>query len=112
MHRTRPAAVKNGALWAVRKERGCSHRPFPRPVWYSRVTSRRFATLPKFATEIKVYSNQPEVELTLNGTSLGKKQAPDHVFLWTGITWATGANLAQAAATSAAGATDQATWTN
>ena len=31
-------------------------------------------------TKITVYSNQPEVELFVNGESVGKKQAPDHFF--------------------------------
>ncbi len=31
-------------------------------------------------TKVTVYSNQPEVELFVNGESLGKKTAPDHFF--------------------------------
>jgi hypothetical protein len=68
--------------------------------------------MPTVSNEIKVYSNQPEVEVTLNGTSLGAKQAPGHLFLWTGVTWAPGANLVTATATTMTGVTDQVTWTN
>ncbi|MBO7169669.1 MAG: DUF4982 domain-containing protein, partial [Clostridia bacterium] len=31
-------------------------------------------------TRVTVYSNQPEVELFVNGESIGKKTAPDHFF--------------------------------
>jgi beta-galactosidase len=74
------------------------------------INYRRFTTMPKSATEIRVYSNQAEVELKLNGNSLGKKQAPDHLFIWTGVTWAAGANVVDAIA--GAGITDQVTWMN
>jgi beta-galactosidase len=73
------------------------------------INYRRFTTMPKSATEIRVYSNQPSVELKLNGTSLGTKQAPDHLFIWTGITWAAGQNVVDA---TAGASTDKVTWTN
>jgi beta-galactosidase len=76
------------------------------------ITSRRYAPMPTASTEIKVYSNQPEVEITLNGTSLGAKQAPGHLFLWTGVTWAPGANVVRASVTTMTGVTDQVTWLN
>jgi beta-galactosidase len=76
------------------------------------IASRRYAVMPTASTEIKVYSNQPEVEVTLNGASLGAKQASGHLFLWTGVTWAPGANLVTATATTMTGVTDQVTWTN
>jgi beta-galactosidase len=69
----------------------------------------RFTAMPKSATEIRVYSNQPSVDLTLNGTSLGAKQAADHLFIWTGVTWAAGANVVKATAGTN---TDTVTWTN
>ncbi len=80
------------------------------PVVY--IAYRRFTAMPKSATEIKVYSNQPEVELKLNGTSLGKKQSANHIFLWTGVQWAPGMNTAEASATSGQGGTDKVVWTN
>jgi beta-galactosidase len=76
------------------------------------INYRRFTTMPRKATEIRVYSNQPEVELTLNGASLGKKTAPDHLFIWTGVTWAAGANVVTATATSGLGGADSVTWMN
>jgi len=80
------------------------------PVIY--IASRRFAALPRSSTSIKVYSNQPEVEVTLNGTSLGRKTAPNHIFTWAGVTWAAGANKVDATATSGLGTPDTVTWQN
>jgi beta-galactosidase len=73
------------------------------------INYRRFTNMPKSATEIRVYSNQPSVELKLNGTSLGTKMAPNHLFVWTGVTWAAGQNVAVATAGTQ---TDTVTWTN
>lgn len=72
------------------------------------ITSRRYAGLAAAGTTIRVYSNQPAVTLTLNGTSLGEKTSTDHIFTWTGVTWATGPNLVKA---SSGAATDEVTWT-
>ena len=41
---------------------------------------KRYVDRVEEVTKVTVYSNQPEVELFVNGTSLGKKQAPDHFF--------------------------------
>jgi beta-galactosidase len=76
------------------------------------INYRRFAAMPKSANEIRVYSNQPEVDLKLNGTSLGKKSAPDHLFIWTGVTWKAGANDVEATPTNGMGGTDKVTWMN
>ncbi|MDE6589518.1 MAG: glycoside hydrolase family 2 protein, partial [Oscillospiraceae bacterium] len=46
------------------------------------VCGRRYAQRAGEATEIRVYSNQPEVELMVNGKSVGK-QAADKVFVFT-----------------------------
>jgi len=73
------------------------------------VNYRRFTNMPRSATEIRAYSNQPTVDLKLNGVSLGAKTAPDHLFIWTGVTWAAGANVAEATAGTL---TDRVTWTN
>lgn len=76
------------------------------------IASRRFAGLPAAGTTIRVYSNQPTVTLTLNGTSLGDKTAADHIFVWTGVPWVTGANLVKATAGSGGDAPhDEVTWT-
>jgi beta-galactosidase len=52
----------------------------PAPMIY--VAGRRFAERPAGPTEIKVYSNAPEVELFLNGASAGRVVSEDHVFRW------------------------------
>jgi beta-galactosidase len=77
------------------------------------LTSRRFTTLPRSGRTIKVYSNAAMVDVKVNGTSLGAKAAADHLFIWTNVTWATGANMVEASATSGGKTvTDTVTWTN
>ena len=41
---------------------------------------KRYVDRVEDVTKITVYSNQPEVELFVNGESIGKKTAPDHFF--------------------------------
>ncbi len=41
---------------------------------------KRYIDRVEDVTRVTVYSNQPEVELFVNGESIGKKQAPDHFF--------------------------------
>ncbi len=41
---------------------------------------KRYIDRVEDVTKITVYSNQPEVELFVNGESIGKKSAPDHFF--------------------------------
>ncbi len=41
---------------------------------------KRYVDRVEDVTKVTVYSNQPEVELFVNGESLGKKVAPDHFF--------------------------------
>ena len=41
---------------------------------------KRYVDRVEDVTKVTVYSNQPEVELFINGESLGKKSAPDHFF--------------------------------
>ena len=56
------------------------------PVVY--VTSRRFSPRPAGTTSVKVYSNQPAVELFVNEKSMGVLKArefPDRAFVWTGV---------------------------
>lgn len=78
------------------------------------VTSSRFARRTEPATEVKVYSNAPEVALEVNGVSLGAKRdaAGGRVFIWTGVTLAPGANRVSASAKfGAATETDSCVWT-
>ena len=44
------------------------------------ICSKRYIDRVEDVTKVTVYSNQPEVELFVNGKSIGKKQAPDHFF--------------------------------
>jgi len=77
------------------------------------INSRRFASLPKSSNTVRVYSNAATVELELNGTSLGMKTAPNHLFVWENVAWAAGANVIEASATSAANTVkDSVTWLN
>ncbi|HEX3773530.1 MAG TPA: glycoside hydrolase family 2 TIM barrel-domain containing protein, partial [Polyangiaceae bacterium] len=73
------------------------------------ITSRRFTTLPKSSTSIRVYSNAAMVDLKLNGKSLGAQSAANHIFVWNNVTWATGTNTVEADAGSQ---TDTVTWMN
>ena len=41
---------------------------------------KRYVDRVEDVTKVTVYSNQPEVELFVNGESIGKKEAPDHFF--------------------------------
>ncbi len=41
---------------------------------------KRYVDRVEDVTRVTVYSNQPEVELFVNGESIGKKSAPDHFF--------------------------------
>ena len=41
---------------------------------------KRYVDRVEDVTKVTVYSNQPEVELFVNGVSVGKKSAPDHFF--------------------------------
>ena len=41
---------------------------------------KRYVDRVEDVTKVTVYSNQPEVELFVNGESVGKKSAPDHFF--------------------------------
>jgi beta-galactosidase len=63
-----------------------------------RVTARRFTPRTSPVTEVKVYANAPEVELFLNGKSLGKRVSDDRIFRWPGVTLSPGENRVRAEA--------------
>jgi beta-galactosidase len=57
------------------------------------ITSRRFTDRTSAMTEVKVYSNAPEVELFVNGVSAGKKsETSDRMFTWQNVKLRPGEN--------------------
>ncbi|MBN2579174.1 MAG: glycoside hydrolase family 2 protein [Pirellulales bacterium] len=56
------------------------------------IASRRFTPRKKPVADVKVYSNCDDVELFVNGASLGKKTGADRIFRWEGIKLAEGDN--------------------
>jgi beta-galactosidase len=68
----------------------------PAPLVY--LTDRRFTERTDPVTEIKVYATAPEVELTLNGQSLGTQRSADHRFRWLEVKLAPGVNRVTATA--------------
>lgn len=66
------------------------------------ITSRRFTPRTEAMTEVKIYSNSTEVELFVNGQSLGKKPVgPDRIVRWSGVKLAPGENKIRATAVGA-----------
>ena len=57
------------------------------------ITGKRFEKRSEMSQQIKIYSNQPEVELILNGKSLGVKKGVYGIFTWTEIQWKKGENI-------------------
>jgi beta-galactosidase len=64
------------------------------------ITSGRFATRVVRTTDVKVYSNAPEVALAVNGVPLGARGDPagDRIFVWRGVSLAEGENRIEATA--------------
>ncbi|HEY4414135.1 MAG TPA: glycoside hydrolase family 2 TIM barrel-domain containing protein [Verrucomicrobiae bacterium] len=70
----------------------------PEPVLH--LTSQRFIERTNAVTEVKVYSNASEVELTLNGISQGKRSNDGNsVFVWSQVKLSPGENKVTAQAT-------------
>jgi beta-galactosidase len=61
------------------------------PVLY--ITSRRYVNRPTNIVDVKVYSNLDNVELTVNGMSLGTMQSSNHIFQWTNVVLGAGTNV-------------------
>jgi beta-galactosidase len=75
------------------------------------INSSRFTPRPSGSSYIKVYSNLDEVEVLLNGKSLGKKTGKDHIFQWDDVTLTDGENKVEAAAkASGKKVTDSCVW--
>jgi len=67
------------------------------PVLY--LTSRRFTERTNAVTDVKIYSNAKEVELLLNGKSLGARHdGTNGVFIWKDVQLKTGENRVEARA--------------
>ncbi len=81
------------------------------PVLY--ITSRRFTERTNLITEVKVYSNAPEVELLVNGVSHGRRGPLSNcIFVWPDIQLRQGQNKIEARAQKAGQAlTDTCIWT-
>jgi beta-galactosidase len=79
------------------------------PVLY--ITSRDYINRDAGTVEVKVYSNLDTVELQVNGVSLGVLTSSNHIFRWTGVALAPGANFIYVIGSGAAGTyTDAVTW--
>ena len=76
------------------------------------ITSRRYTERTNHLTNVKIYSNANQVELCVNGESLGQFTNATHcVFVWTGVSLAPGPNRIAARAKRAGQAlTDECIW--
>jgi beta-galactosidase len=76
------------------------------------ITSRRFNPRTTATVTVKVYANMNSVTLSVNGTAISTSTGADHIFEWTGVALAPGANTIVATATTGATTvTDTITWT-
>jgi beta-galactosidase len=79
------------------------------PVLY--ITSRRYVDRPSNTVDVKVYSNLDAVQLSVNGTIVGTQTSTNHIFLWSGVALAAGANTIEVTATQGGTTyTDDVTW--
>lgn len=71
------------------------------------ITSRRYTPRTSATVTIKVYSNAPSVELSVNGASVGSQSSDDRIFIFQNVALSAGNNQIEA---SAGGVTDSVTW--
>ena len=62
------------------------------------ITDKRFTQRDTSFINVKVYSNADEVELLVNGASIGKIKSEDHRFIWNSVQLKPGENNVRAAA--------------
>ncbi len=60
------------------------------------IVSKRFWERGQSKIDVKVYSNGDEVELKLNGVTLGKNRSDDHRFIWPAVELRAGPNRVEA----------------
>ena len=76
------------------------------------ITNRRFTPRTEPTTTIKIYSNAENVELRLNGNSLGSVRSSDHIFMWPNVRLQPGENRVTARAEfNGIELSDECTWT-
>src|SRR5207245_11097592 len=79
------------------------------PVLY--ITSRSYINRPSSVVDIKVYSNLDSLQLSVNGIVVGTATSTDHIFRWTGVKLAAGANaIEDTAKQNGTTYTDDVTW--
>jgi hypothetical protein len=75
------------------------------------ITSRRYLNRPSNVVDVKVYTNLDVAQLSVNGVVVGTQASVDHIFRWTGVRLAAGANAIQVTATqNGITYTDSVTW--
>ena len=76
------------------------------------ITSRRFTPRTAAQTEVKVYASCDEVELILNGRSIGSRRIDGHIARWSDVELVPGENRLEARGrTKVATVTDRCVWT-
>ncbi|HVZ72383.1 MAG TPA: glycoside hydrolase family 2 TIM barrel-domain containing protein [Polyangia bacterium] len=68
----------------------------PRPMVH--VAGRRFSPRPAGPVDVKVYSNAETVSLRVGATALPPQSAPNHIFVWRGVSLSHGSNIVEATA--------------
>ena len=63
-----------------KKDAFYAYKAWLSPEPFVHLCGKRYVDRVENVTKVTVYSNQPEVELFVNGKSLGKQSAPDHFF--------------------------------